>query len=79
MILSDMHLRKKLTHEKIKYTTILVCFYMTMTKYIDDFIINLSNNNDYTNIMIIVNQLTKMRHMIFLKLLNVIKIAEVFI
>ena len=44
-----------------------------------DFIINLSNNNDYTNIMIRINQFTKMRHMIFLKLLNIIKIAEVFI
>ena len=44
-----------------------------------DFIINLSNNNDYTNIMIVVNQLTKMRHMILLKSLNVIKIAEIFI
>ena len=44
-----------------------------------DFIINLSNSNDYTNIMIIINWLTKMRHMIFLKLLNIIKIAEVFI
>ena len=44
-----------------------------------DFIVNLSNNNDYTNIMIIVNQLIKMRHMILLKSLNIIKIAEVFI
>ena len=44
-----------------------------------DFIINLSNNNDYMNIMIIINQLTKMRHMILLKLLNIIKIVEVFI
>ena len=44
-----------------------------------DFIINLSNNNDYTNIMIIINQFTKMRHMISLKLLNIIKIAEIFI
>ena len=31
------------------------------------------------NIMIVINQLTKMRHMIFLKSLNVIKIAKVFI
>jgi len=44
-----------------------------------DFIVNLSNNNDYTNIMIVINQLMNMRHIIFLKLLNVIKIAEVFI
>ena len=44
-----------------------------------DFIVDLSNNNDYTNIMIIINQLTKMRHMIFLKSLNIIEIVEVFI
>ena len=44
-----------------------------------DFIINLSNSNDYINIMIIVDWLTKIRHMIFLKLLDIIKIAEVFI
>ena len=44
-----------------------------------DFIINLSNNNDYTNIMIIIDWLMKMKHMIFLKLLNIIKIAEIFI
>ena len=43
-----------------------------------DFIINLSNNNDYMNVMIIINQFIKMRHMIFLKSLNVIEIAEVF-
>ena len=41
--------------------------------------INLSNNNDYINIMIIINQLIKMRHMILLKLLDIIKIAEIFI
>ena len=29
--------------------------------------------------MIVINQFTKMRHMILLKLLNVIEIAEVFI
>ena len=44
-----------------------------------DFIINLSNNNDYTNVMIVINQLIKMRYMIFLKLLDIIEIAEVFI
>ena len=44
-----------------------------------DFIVNLSNNNDYTNVMIVINQFTKMRHMISLKLLDIIEIAEVFI
>ena len=32
-----------------------------------DFIVDLSNNNDYTNVIIVINQLMKMRHMIFLK------------
>ena len=43
-----------------------------------DFIINLSNSNDYMNIMIIIDQLTKMRHIISLKSLNIVKIAEIF-
>ena len=44
-----------------------------------DFVVDLSNNNDYTNIMIMIDQLIKMRHMISLKSLNIIEIAEVFI
>ena len=44
-----------------------------------DFIVDLSNSNDYTNIMIIVDWFMKMRHMIFLKLLDIIEIAEAFI
>ena len=28
--------RKKLTHEEIKCTTILACFYATMTRYCDE-------------------------------------------
>ena len=44
-----------------------------------DFIINLSNNNDYTNIMIVINQLMKMRHMISLKSLDIIEVTEIFI
>ena len=43
-----------------------------------DFVVDLSNNNDYINIMIIVDWLMKMRHMISLKLLDIVKIAEVF-
>ena len=43
-----------------------------------NFVINLSNNNDYMNIMIVIDWFTKMRHMIFLKLLDVIKVVEVF-
>ena len=44
-----------------------------------DFIIDLSNNNDYMNVMIVIDWFTKIRHMIFLKSLNIIEIAEVFI
>ena len=44
-----------------------------------DFIINLSNNNDYMNIMIIINWFMKIKHMISLKLLDIIKIAAIFI
>ena len=44
-----------------------------------DFIIDLSNSNDYINIIIIIDWLTKIRHMIFLKLLNIIEIVEIFI
>ena len=44
-----------------------------------DFIINLSSNNDYMNVMIIINQLIKMRYMISLKSLDIIKVTEVFI
>ena len=44
-----------------------------------DFVVNLLNNNSYTNIMIIIDWLTKMRHMISLKLLNIIEIVKIFI
>ena len=44
-----------------------------------DFIVNLSNSNDYTNVMIVINQLMKIKHMIFLKLLNIIEVVKVFI
>ena len=43
-----------------------------------DFIVDLLNDNNYMNIMIIINWLMKMRHIIFLKLLNIVKIAEIF-
>ena len=43
-----------------------------------DFVVKLSNSNEYMNVMIVVNQLTKMRHMILLKMLDVIEVAEVF-
>ena len=44
-----------------------------------DFVVNLSSSNDYTNVMIVIDWLTKIRHMILLKLLNIIEIAEIFI
>ena len=44
-----------------------------------DFVVNLSNNNDYTNIMMIIDWLTKMKHMISLNLLDVIEIVKIFI
>ena len=44
-----------------------------------DFIVDLSNSNDYTNIMIVIDWLMKMRHMISLKSLDIIEVAEVFI
>ena len=44
-----------------------------------DFVINLSNSNDYMNVMIMIDWFMKMRHMILLKSLDVIEIAEVFI
>ena len=43
-----------------------------------DFVVDLLNSNDYTNIIIVVNQLTKMKHMISLKSLDIIKIVEIF-
>ena len=44
-----------------------------------DFIVNLSNNNDYMNIMIIIDWLIKIKHMISLKLLNIIEIVEIIL
>ena len=43
-----------------------------------NFIVKLSNSNEYTNVMIVVNQLTKMRHMISLKTLDIIEVAKAF-
>ena len=43
-----------------------------------DFIIDLLNNNNYMNIMIVVDQFMKMKHMIFLKLLNIIEVVKIF-
>ena len=65
----------------IKKQDVLWFLLISMQQWWDiliDFIVDLSNSNDYTNVMIIVNWLTKMRHMISLKSLNIVEIAEVF-
>src|SRR5204862_6117838 len=36
------------------------------------------NSNEYTNVMVVVNQLTKMRHMILLKMLDIIEVVKAF-
>ena len=70
---------KKSWHTKKQDVLQLLLIFMQQWKDIlIDFVIDLSNNNDYMNIMIIINQFMKMRHMIFLKLLDVIEIAEIF-
>ena len=44
-----------------------------------DFIIDLSNNNRYTNIMIIVDRLIKLQHLIAFKFLDIEIIVNIFI
>src|SRR5437667_1473928 len=44
-----------------------------------DFVVDLPSSNGYTNVMVVVDRLTKMRHMIPLKSLDVIEVAEAFI
>src|SRR5438046_3094113 len=43
-----------------------------------NFIVKLPNSNEYMNVMVVVNQLMKMRHMILLKMLDIIEVAEAF-
>ena len=44
-----------------------------------DFVVDLSNSNDYMNVMIIIDWFTKMRYMILLKLLDIVEIVKIFI
>jgi hypothetical protein len=44
-----------------------------------DFIVNLPNSNRFTNIMVVVNCLIKMRYIIPIDLINAILVAECFI
>ena len=44
-----------------------------------DFIINLPSSNGFINIIVVVNCFIKMRHMIFIDLINVILVAKYFV
>jgi hypothetical protein len=44
-----------------------------------DFIVDLFSSNGFTNIIVVVNRLTKMRYIIPIKLINAISVAECFI
>ena len=44
-----------------------------------DFIVNLPNSNRFTNIIVVVDRLTKMRHMIPIESINTILVAECFV
>jgi hypothetical protein len=44
-----------------------------------DFIIDLPSSNGFTNIIVVVDRLIKMRHMIPIKLINAILVAECFV
>ena|SRR5438045_2091884 len=70
--------RKTLACEEARCIETLAHSHETMTRYLDYFIVKLPNSNEYTNVMIVVNQLTKMRHMILLKTLDIIEVAKAF-
>jgi len=44
-----------------------------------NFVVNLPNSNRFTNIIVVVNRLIKMRYMISMDLINAILVAECFI
>jgi len=44
-----------------------------------NFIVNLPNSNRFTNIIVVVNRLIKMRHIIYIDLINIILVAKCFI
>ena len=65
----------------VKKQNVLWFLFVSMQQWWDiliNFIVDLLNNNSYMNIMIIIDWLTKMKHMIFLKSLNVIEIVKIF-
>jgi hypothetical protein len=44
-----------------------------------NFIVDLPSSNGFINIIVIVNRLTKIRHMILMELINTILVAECFV
>jgi len=44
-----------------------------------DFVVNLPSSNRFTNIMVVINRLIKMRYIIPIDLINIILVAECFI
>jgi len=44
-----------------------------------DFIVNLLSSNKFTNVIVVINRLMKMRHMIPIDLINAILVAECFV
>jgi len=44
-----------------------------------DFIVNLPSSNRFTNIIVVINRLIKMRHIIPIDLINAILVAKCFI
>ena len=44
-----------------------------------NFIVDLPNSNKFINIIVVVNRLTKMRHIISIKLISTILVAKYFI
>jgi hypothetical protein len=44
-----------------------------------DFIVDLPSSNGFTNIIVVVDRLTKMQHIIPIELINTILVAEYFV
>jgi hypothetical protein len=44
-----------------------------------DFIVDLLSSNGFINIMVVVNRFIKMRHMIFIELIDAISVAKYFV
>jgi hypothetical protein len=44
-----------------------------------NFIVDLSSSNGFTNIMVVVNRLIKMRHMVPINSINAVSVTEYFV